>query len=540
MSHQAPGAPSPFPPIGDYAFLSDCHTAALLAPDGSVDWLCPARFDSPSVFGSLLDRGAGSFRLGPFGVSSPTARQYEPGSNVLVTTWKSPSGWIVVRDALTMGPRDTEDTVTPHSRPPTDDDADHMLVRTVTCLSGRVELELICDPKFDYGTEPATWTLVGDDRHLADAVSDGQRLRLCTDLALGVEGTAVRARHTLGPGEKVFCCLSWAEELKTAVDVADAEARLKTTVDFWRDWLDQARVPDHRWSEQLQRSALAIKGLTYMPTGATVAAPDHVAAGDARRRAQLGLPLHLDARHHVHPAGAALAEPRLGGRGVHAVRRRPRAQRRRLAADHVRDRRSSGPHRVDPRRPSWIRRSAVRCASATARSTSGRTTSSAPSSTRSSCTHMHSKRLPRRLWPVVAVTGGVRRARCGTSRTRASGRREASRSTTCPRSSCAGWHWTEPHGWPTSGARPTGPTSGPASRTRSGATSRSNGVSDGWRAAAALRHRRPGRIDAAGGAVRLPGRPTTRGCGARCSRSPTGSPTTASSCATGRTRPTTV
>ena len=273
MSHQAPGAPSPFPPIGDYAFLSDCHTAALLAPDGSVDWLCPARFDAPSVFGSLLDRGAGSFRLGPFGVSSPTARQYEPGSNVLVTTWKSPSGWIEVRDALTMGPRDTEDTVTPHSRPPTDDDADHMLVRTVTCLSGRVELELICDPKFGYGTEPATWTLVGDDRHLADAVSDGQRLRLCTDLALGVEGTAVRARHTLGPGEKVFCCLSWAEELKTAVDVADAEARLKTTVDFWRDWLDQARVPDHRWSEQLQRSALVVKGLTYMPTGATVAAP---------------------------------------------------------------------------------------------------------------------------------------------------------------------------------------------------------------------------------------------------------------------------
>jgi GH15 family glucan-1,4-alpha-glucosidase len=147
-----------------------------------------------------------------------------------------------------------------------------MLVRTVRCLSGHVELELICDPKFDYGSSPATWSLVDGDRHVADAVSDGQVLRLHTDLALGIEGTAVRARHTLEPGERVFCCLSWAEGLGTAANASDAEARLETTVQFWRDWLDQARVPDHRWSGQLQRSALVVKGLTYMPTGATVAA----------------------------------------------------------------------------------------------------------------------------------------------------------------------------------------------------------------------------------------------------------------------------
>jgi GH15 family glucan-1,4-alpha-glucosidase len=131
---QSAAAPSPFPPIAEYAFLSDCHTGALVAPDGAIDWLCVPSFDSPSVFGSLLDRQAGFFRLAPFGINHPTAVAYEPGTNVLETTWKTPSGWIVVRDALTMGPRERADTITPHTRPPADDDADHMLVRTVECL----------------------------------------------------------------------------------------------------------------------------------------------------------------------------------------------------------------------------------------------------------------------------------------------------------------------------------------------------------------------------------------------------------------------
>ena len=136
--------PSPFTPIADYAFLSNCHTGALIAPDGGVDWLCVPRFDSPSVFGSLLDREAGAFRLGPFGINHPASRGYEAGTNTLVTTWKTPNGWIVVRDALTRSPRRGEDAVTPHTRPPADDDADHLLVRVVTCLDGQVEVELVC------------------------------------------------------------------------------------------------------------------------------------------------------------------------------------------------------------------------------------------------------------------------------------------------------------------------------------------------------------------------------------------------------------
>jgi GH15 family glucan-1,4-alpha-glucosidase len=269
---QSAAAPSPFPPIADYAFLSDCHTGALIAPDGAVDWLCTPRFDSPSLFGSLLDRQAGSFRFGPFGINHPTARAYEPGTNVLVTTWKTPTGWIVVRDALTMGPTTHEDRITPHTRPPADDDAEHLLVRTVECLDGRVEVELVCEPAFDYGREPATWTLVDGDRHAADATGAGQTVRLRSDLALGVEAGRVRARHVLEAGDRAYCSLSWAEGLASPGDVDEADARIEATCRFWRRWLGTARIPDHRFRDEIQRSALTIKGLTYMPTGATVAA----------------------------------------------------------------------------------------------------------------------------------------------------------------------------------------------------------------------------------------------------------------------------
>src|SRR5438270_9688608 len=209
---QSAAAPSPFTPIAEYGFLSDCHTGALVAPDGTIDWLCVPRFDSPSVFGSLLDRGAGSFRLGPFGINVPSGRVYEPGTNTLITAWKTPTGWATVRDALTMGPRRGEDNVTPHTRPPTDEDADHMLVRTVVCLEGKVEVELVCEPAFDYGRTPAEWS-VADDRHSADASGAGQTIRLRTDMLLGVEENRVRARHTLREGEELYCALTWAEGL---------------------------------------------------------------------------------------------------------------------------------------------------------------------------------------------------------------------------------------------------------------------------------------------------------------------------------------
>jgi alpha,alpha-trehalase len=268
---QSAAAPSPFTPIADYGFLSDCHTGALIAPDGAVDWLCVPRFDAPSVFGALLDRGAGTFRLGPFGINVPSGRVNEPGTNTLITAWKTPTGWATVREALTMGPRRGEDNVTPHTRPPTDEDAEHTLVRTVQCLEGKVEIELVCEPAFDYGRAPADWSLA-EDRHSADATGAGQTIRLRTDMLLGVEEERVRARHTLREGEQLYCALSWGDGLRGPETIDEANGQLNATTRFWRSWLGQARIPDHELRPLIQRSALTIKGLTYMPTGATVAA----------------------------------------------------------------------------------------------------------------------------------------------------------------------------------------------------------------------------------------------------------------------------
>ena len=268
---QSAAAPSPFTPIGNYGFLSNCHTGALVAPDGTVDWLCVPRFDAPSVFGALLDRGAGGFRFAPFGINVPSDRIYEPGTNSLVTSWKTSTGWVVIRDALTMGPRRGEDTVTPHTRPPSDEDADHALVRTAMCIDGTVEIDLVCEPGFDYGRLPGEWTL-SEDRHRADATGAEQTLRLQTDMLLGIEEGRARARHVLHAGETVYCALAWSEEARVPTTVEEAAEQLEATTRFWRDWLARAAIPDHELGPLIQRSALTIKGLTYMPTGATIAA----------------------------------------------------------------------------------------------------------------------------------------------------------------------------------------------------------------------------------------------------------------------------
>jgi GH15 family glucan-1,4-alpha-glucosidase len=263
---------SPFPPIDDFAFLSDCHTGALIAPDGGVAWLCIPRFDSPSVFGSLLDRQAGSFRVGPFGVDTPMDRTYEPGTNSLITAWHTQTGIAIVRDSLVMGPSDGDDAVTPHTRPPTDSDAHHMLVRSIQCVDGEVDMELVCEPAFDYGRVSAKWTVVDADRHAADAWHGDTAMRLQSDMALGVEGGQARARHTLSKGQRAFCSLSWAKDLASPRTIEEALAGQDATARFWRDWLRRARFVDHPWRPAIVRSALAIKGLTYMPTGATIAA----------------------------------------------------------------------------------------------------------------------------------------------------------------------------------------------------------------------------------------------------------------------------
>ncbi len=324
---------SPFPQIGDYGFLSDCHTGALVASDGAIEWMCLPHFDCPAVFAAMLDRGAGSFRIGPYGTYVPVGRRYVPGTNLIETTWMTAQGWLRVIDGLTIGEWHDNKDSSSHTRPPTDFDADHLLVRWVECVQGQVQVELVCEPLFGYGAISARWTAVdtgeeggfaldaspdprvqeaaarareserrmsaaSGDQHGAGAGRPGMDgppepvptdgppvrardtyadielgFRLYSDLRMGVELGRVHARHTLAEGEQRFCALSWTEARGGPRTAAEAKRLLDDTSNFWRDWLGDGTYPDHPWRRDLQRSALALKGLTFMPTGALVAAP---------------------------------------------------------------------------------------------------------------------------------------------------------------------------------------------------------------------------------------------------------------------------
>ena len=267
---------SPFPPIADYGFLSDCHTGALVASDGSIEWMCLPHFDSPSVFGAMLDRGAGSWRVGPYGIYVPAGRRYIPGTNLIETTWMTPQGWIRVVDGLTIGPWHDNKHGSSHTRPPTDYDADHLLVRMIECIQGQVQVEIVCEPMLDFGATPAAWSVVQTGEEgvcMMDATNDVTAFRLFSDVRMGIEGNRAHGRHTMKEGEKRFCAISWTEEHGGPHTVEQAEGHIERTSHFWRTWLAEGEYPDHPWRFHLQRSALVLKGLTFMPTGALVAAP---------------------------------------------------------------------------------------------------------------------------------------------------------------------------------------------------------------------------------------------------------------------------
>jgi alpha,alpha-trehalase len=272
-SHSTVGG-SRFPPIADYGFISDCEVCALVAPSGSVEWMCLPRMDGPSIFAAILDRHAGWFRLGPADVTVPSDRRYLPGTMVLETTWDTPTGWAVVRDVLLVGRwRDDSPGASAYRRAPSDYQAERVLLRTVRCLSGSIEFVLECEPAFDYGRERGLWRRAGDSYGRAEvAARDGEPpIRLTSDLNLGLEGPRAMARRRLQAGDKMFCALSWGDGAAPE-KFAEAHERLSQTGDFWHEWIARGRFPDHPWRAYLQRSALTLKGLIYAPTGAMLAA----------------------------------------------------------------------------------------------------------------------------------------------------------------------------------------------------------------------------------------------------------------------------
>jgi alpha,alpha-trehalase len=228
-----------YPPLESLAFLSDGVVTALLTPDGSVEWLCLPRMDGPSVFGAILDREAGHFRVGPAGGGPATARRYLPGSLVLETTWTIEAGTLVVTDAL---------AVDQHGR------ASGALVRSIACTAGEVTVEVDCTPAPDFGQRRQEWS--------------SRTLYLDGDIPLTTDGATRAGRVELAAGDARFLLLGWRERDGNP----DAVGSIARTVGHWRDWLHHGRIPDGLTRPLLERSALTLKGLIHAPTGAPMAA----------------------------------------------------------------------------------------------------------------------------------------------------------------------------------------------------------------------------------------------------------------------------
>ena len=261
-----------FPPIAEYGFLSDCENSCLVAPDGSVEWLCLPRPDSPSVFGALLDRSAGFFQFGPTKTRVPHQRRYTPGTMVMETTWHTPTGWLVVEDLLVIRPVGEDGRRQDYRRAPTDAAAVGTLLRTATCIGGRVEIAAACLPLFEYGLNVGSWSYEGDGYHsmVVRPPDDKLSLTLTSSLKLGATGARCYGRTTLEDGESCYVALSWNGSAPTSFEETSAD--VDSTVEFWRNWLGTGTFPDHPWKRFLERSALTLKGLSYAPTGAIMAA----------------------------------------------------------------------------------------------------------------------------------------------------------------------------------------------------------------------------------------------------------------------------
>jgi GH15 family glucan-1,4-alpha-glucosidase len=193
---------------------------------------------------------------------------------VLETSWSTPSGWAIVRDVLLMGPWHHDGPArSSHRRAPTDYDAEHVLLRQVRCVNGELQLEIDCEPVFDYGRALGAWEYSGQSfgEGICRAEGSDVELRLTSDLNLGFEGPRAIARTLIKEGETRYCALSWGG-VEPPADGADAYRRLVWTAHHWQHWLARGQFPDHPWRQYLERSALTLKGLIYAPTGAVLAA----------------------------------------------------------------------------------------------------------------------------------------------------------------------------------------------------------------------------------------------------------------------------
>jgi GH15 family glucan-1,4-alpha-glucosidase len=244
-------------PIAEHGLIGDLHTIALVGTDGTIDWYCCPRFDSPSVFAAILDaRRGGLFRIAPDGDGWTSKQLYLPDTNVLITRFLTPGGVGEVQDF--MPPARSGEAA-----------GRHRLIRRVVVVRGRMSFAVEVSPRFDYaraGHEvlPAPHGAVFRCADMSLSLSTGCPLEIAG-------GRDVRTRIELDAGDRAAFVLELGEAPAPYSD-ADVTAEFEASVAFWRNWLGRSRYSG-RWRETVHRSALALKLLTYAPSGAMVAAP---------------------------------------------------------------------------------------------------------------------------------------------------------------------------------------------------------------------------------------------------------------------------
>jgi GH15 family glucan-1,4-alpha-glucosidase len=252
-------------PIADYALLADCNSAALVARDGSIDWLCLPRFDSPSVFGRILDPDAGHWSIRPAG-SFTSRRRYLPGSLVLETTFTTDTGVVTLTDALLSAPGQRGHDL--------GYDSPHELARSVEGLSGEVELVFELAPRTEYGLVRPLFRM---DVNGGRTFGGPNRIDVRAGVPVAIEDVTMQATFTLSAGERTGFSLRWipteAHDPEPATSPEDVPARIADTVEAWRSWESEHDIYRGPHRELVRLSSRVLKGLTYRPTGAIVAAP---------------------------------------------------------------------------------------------------------------------------------------------------------------------------------------------------------------------------------------------------------------------------
>jgi GH15 family glucan-1,4-alpha-glucosidase len=246
-------------PIAEHGIIGDLHTAALVGTDGTIDWYCCPHFDSPSVFGAILDRQRGGYyRIAPAGDNWTPKQLYFPDTNVLITRFLTREGVGEVQDFMPV--HDAPGSV-----------FRHRLIRRVLGVRGELTFRVEVEPRFNYGRDPHS--IVFHENGVVFR-SEGMSLALETSAPLTLRETGVSCEITLPAGESVTFVLERVPEDYVPRPYSEAETRdaFDRTIEYWRGWLAKSRYQG-RWREVVHRSALTLKLLTYRPTGGIVAAP---------------------------------------------------------------------------------------------------------------------------------------------------------------------------------------------------------------------------------------------------------------------------